>query len=310
MKNTNKNTIPSVTIAVSAYNEGRNIKKFLESILMQKEEGFVLDAIWVYSDGSTDKTVEMARSLKSKKIKIIDDKKRLGKSTRLNDIYKKVESDYLVQSDADVIFSHEYVVRDIIQPLIENSKVGMCGGNPMGLPPSTFWEKAVRVACDPYQDFRAEVRGGNNVFSAVGQILAYRKEFLKSITVPTDMITNDLYTYFCCLTHGWKYRYVKSAVVFFQSPKRLRDLLRQNTRFHSGHIRMFEYFKSELVKKETSIPRYARYKSLLKQFIKYPVHASVYFIVNIYAKINAINSGRKLNAKWQIAITTKNLNKS
>lgn len=209
-----KNNKPTVTIAISAYNEEDNILNFLNSVLMQKEQGFVIKEIWVHSDGSTDKTVQLARSLSSKKIRVWNHKKRTGKSTWLNKIYRAVDTDFLIQSDADVVFAHEFVARDLIQPLIKNKKVGMCGGNPMPLSGKTFWEKMCSVAFEPYQDFRQSVRGGNNAFSAVGQILAYRKELLKNITVPSDMVTNDIFTYFCCLSLGWKYKYVKSAVVF------------------------------------------------------------------------------------------------
>ena len=64
-----KNKKPTVTVALSAYNEEKNIKSFLESVLSQREESYVLKEIWVYSDVSTDKTVEIAKSIKSTKIK-------------------------------------------------------------------------------------------------------------------------------------------------------------------------------------------------------------------------------------------------
>jgi len=118
--------------------------------LDQKEDGFVVKEIWLHSDGSTDKTVELAKSLKNKKIRIWDHKKRVGKSTWLNQIYKSLKTDYLVQSDADVIFAHPFVIRDLIKPLIQDSRVGMCGGNPMPLSTKSFWEKVVNVAFDNF----------------------------------------------------------------------------------------------------------------------------------------------------------------
>jgi cellulose synthase/poly-beta-1,6-N-acetylglucosamine synthase-like glycosyltransferase len=304
-----KNKIPTVTIAVAAYNEEKNILNFLKSVLSQKEEGFVIKQIWVYSDGCDDKTAEKARSVKSVKVKVREFKKRQGKSTWLNDIYQKLDTDYLVQSDADVVFGHEFVVRDIILPMMKDDKIGMCGGNPMPVEGNTFWEKMVNAAFEPYQEFRTTVRRGSNIFSAIGQLLAFRNEVVKKIEVPVDMIVNDAFTYYSSLKMGWKYSFVKSAVVLFQSPKSLKDLVRQNTRFQAGYTRMFKYFPKELVEREARIPVILYWKTLIRQFYKYPVYSLVYFFVNKYAYINAMISGSFLNAKWPVAWSTKKLNK-
>src|SRR3989338_5607147 len=53
----------------------------------------------------------------AEKIKVWDHKKRTGKSTWLNKIYKDLKTDILVQSDADVVFAHNLVVHDLIKPL-------------------------------------------------------------------------------------------------------------------------------------------------------------------------------------------------
>ncbi len=301
--------IHTVTVAVCAYNEAKNIGAFLNSVLMQKEKNFIVEKIIVVSDGSTDKTISEIKAFKDKRIKLVASKKRIGKSSHLNDIYQKLKTDFLVQSDADVVFGNPYIIRDMIQPLIANPHVGMTGGNPSPLPGNSFLEKVVRNAFEPYQRFRSQVRGGNNAFSAVGQILAYKKELVKSIRIPKNMVTNDLFTYFCCLSLHWEYRYVSSAVVYFQSPKRFRDMFRQNTRFHTGYLRMFDYFNKNLVDYEMSIPQEIKYKALSQQFFLHPILSSVYISVNIYCKINASFFGDKLNAKWPIAITTKKLNK-
>ncbi len=305
MKKINK--IPTVTVAVSAYNEEKNILKFLRSVFSQKEDGFILKEIWVHSDGSTDDTVRLAKNIKSKKLKIWDHKKRVGKSTWLNKIYRELATDILVQSDADVIFAHDLVIHDLIQPLIKNKSVGMCGGNPMPLQGKTYWEKMTRCAFEPYQDFRSIVRGGNNAFSAIGQILAYRKELIKQMTIPKDMVTNDIFTYFYCLTLGWKYRYVKSAIVFFKSPKKLKDVSKQNTRFHAGYNRMSEYFSKDLVESEMKIPKFIYIRALFKALVKHPILSISYYAINTYCRFNAFRVGKKLNAKWPIAMTTKNL---
>ncbi len=297
----------TVTVAISAFNEEKNIVKFLKSVLMQKEKGFMLKQIWIHSDGSTDDTVKLIKSLKSKKIKVLNHKQRRGKSTWLNSIYKDLDTDFLVQSDADVVFAHEFVVDDIIQPLIKNAKVGMCGGNPMPLEGITFIEKADSVTFKIYMTILKNMNGGNNVFSADGRILAYRKELYKKMNIPENMIANDVYSYYVCITNHFKYKFVPSAQVNFRAPQTLRDKIKQTTRAAAVRIRMQKYFSPELVEKEMYVPVSVHFKSVLLQFIRYPLMSLLIFFVSKYCSFKAVKAEKYLNAKWDIAHTTKNL---
>lgn len=300
--------IPTVTIATIAYNEAENIVRFLESVMMQKEVNFRLKKIVVISDGSTDDTVGRVQSIRSKKITIKIFRKRLGKSARLNWLYRNLNSDYLVQSDADVIYAHSFVVNDLISPLINEMNVAMCGGNPQPLPPKTFIEQAVNCTTLVYSEFRKIIRRGNNIFSADGRILAYKRELVNLIFVPNNMIANDMFTYFCCIDKGYKYRFVISALVEYRSPQTLSDHIRQNTRFRASPIRLEKYFPASLVRKELYISKKMFLAEAMKVFLKYPLHSSVIYMVNLYCRLKAMFVEQYLSAQWQIVTTTKNLN--
>jgi len=298
---------PTVTIAVCAFNEQENIQAFLESCQVQREEGFTIEQIWVHSDGSTDDTVKLIRSLNMPKVRLWEHTRRVGKATHLNHIYRSLTTDFLVQADADVVLANEKVVTELIKPLISDPNVAMIGGNPEPLAGNTFWERICRVAFEPYQEFRSEVRGGNNAFSSVGQLLAFKKELIREITVPHDMVTNDIYTYFCCLALGYKYKFAKNAKVLFRSPQNLKDMLRQNTRFPIGLRRMRDLFDPELVERELNIPKIQLYKKLIVQFLKYPIPAGAYYLINSYCQIKASLSNMQMDPKWPIAKSTKKL---
>jgi len=299
--------LATVTIALCAYNEAANIEGFLRSVIRQREDGFKISSILIVDDGSTDTTVEEILKVSDPRIKVISSKKRIGKSSHLNEIYEGLTDDYLVQTDADVIFSHEYIVRDMIQPLMQDPKVGMCGGNPLPCRSTTFIEESVNYTVSVYARLRSLVRGGNNVFSVDGRLLSYRKELVKEIFVPINMIANDMFTFFCCKTLGYQYRFVESAIVNFQSPKTVRDQIRQNTRFRAAPIRMKKYFDEELVRNETKIENRLLLSLYLVTFIKHPVHCSVIYAVNLYTKILAKMKEDSLTAKWDMAVTTKKL---
>ncbi|CAN5148683.1 hypothetical protein BH11PAT1_BH11PAT1_4600 [soil metagenome] len=299
--------IPTVTIAVCAYNEAHNIVLFLRSVALQKERGFSIKEIILISDGSTDATVSLAENLLIPKLIIRVNKSRKGKSLRLNDLYKNLSSDFLVQTDADVIFSHPRVVEYMLRPLINNKHVVMCGGNPQPLPAVTFIEAAINHSTKLFMHFRSLIREGNNVFSADGRMLAYRKEFIQFVRIPKTMIANDMYTYFCCKNEKREYRYVKSAVVHYRSPQIIQDHLKQNTRFRAGPVRMNRYFSSDLVHKEMSIPTAIFLKYYLIYLFKNPL-LSIYIVsINLYCRVNALVTEKKMLATWNIAGTTKEL---
>lgn len=297
--------VPTVTIFVCAYNEEGIIESFLKSVLLQKDVNYSLKKIIVVSDGSTDKTVDIVKSFKSKKIELMSFKKRIGKSTRLNYIYKNLSTDILVQTDADVIFSDDLLVSKIIAPLIKNKKVALCGGNPTAVKASTFTENSINATHNMYRKFRVNLKKGNNVFSADGRLLALSQPFAHKLRIPHDMITNDMFAYFSCLKFGFEYRFVKDAIVWFRSPINLKDHIRQNSRFIAGPIRMEKYFNKKLVADERKIPAFLLLKSMIFEFVKQPVGCLYIFIVNLWCKYKAQKTESTMTAKWNMAISTK-----
>ncbi len=220
-----------------------------------------------------------------------------------------LSTDFLVQTDADVVFSHKYVVRDIIQPLINERDVMMCGGNPHPMPALTFIEKSVNFTVNAYIPLRKLYNGGDNIFSVDGRLLAYKKELVKRIFIPEAEVTaNDAFTYFCCLTFGYKYKFVESAKVFFRSPQTLKDHIKQNTRFMAMPIKMSKYFDPTLVLNAKKVSKKLYLKLFIKAFLKNPIHCFAIFLINLYIRLIFKSREKHLKAKWQIANTTKLLN--
>lgn len=301
--------IITVTFAVCAYNEEKNILHHLKSVLKQKEIGYKLNKILVVSDGSKDETVKLVRSLRSKRIEIWDDKKRIGKSSRLNDIYRSLKTDILVQSDADVILSSPNIIRHMIEPLIHNKNTMMTGGNPMPLNSETFTEEAINKTTQIYHKLRHIVRSGNNIFSVDGRILAYKSKFISKVIIPTTMIANDAFTYFTCITQGYDYVFASRAVVKYRSPQTLKDQIRQNTRFVSAPARFKRYFSKDLVNQEYFVEPKLLWSLRFNEFIKYPVHCLYIFTINLYCKLRSKFLEPTLNARWSMAETSKELEK-
>ncbi len=297
----------TVTVAISAFNEENNIIPFIESAQVQKGDNFIIEKILVINDGSTDHTIKKLKKIKSHKVRIINHAERVGKSTRLNEIYRELKSEILVQSDADVVFSHKYIIRDLVEHFIDDNTVGMCGGRPTPKKSITFTEKAINSTFNIYDRLRPIINGGHNMLSADGRLLAYRKGLIKKIRIPGDMIANDLYTYFCCISEGYKYDFVKTGVVWFRSPQNLHDHLRQNTRFIAARTRMLKYFPESLVKKELRIPKGEFLLSSIQEVLRHPVLCLYIKAINLYISAESTKVEKELNSAWPMAISTKNL---
>src|SRR3989344_5204255 len=97
---------PTITVGIPAYNEERNIRSVLESVLQQRGSLFRLEKIIVVSDGSDDRTESMVREIAAANpiIELVADHGRKGKITRLNQLCRMNQSDFLVFLDADTVY--------------------------------------------------------------------------------------------------------------------------------------------------------------------------------------------------------------
>ncbi len=68
---------------------------------------------------------------------------------------------------------------------------------------------------------------------------------------------------------------------------------------------MSRYFPEELVYQQREVPVGYFLTSLVRQFIRYPVHCGYIFVVNLYCKLKAKAAEKYLTAKWPIAFSTK-----
>lgn len=293
--------IPTVTVATTALNEEKTITPFLESVLMQKEVLFKLKKILVVSDGSTDNTVKTVHALKNKKIEIKDFRTRMGKPARLNYIYKHLDTDILVQCDSDVILGNDLAISNIVKALVSSKNTMLSGGNAQPFIATTVLERAIHCTHRAY----SRLRKYSNSLTVTGCLMASKREFISKITIPNNIVGDDIYIYFSCLSRGFTYKYAKNALVYFSTPKTVADQLKQNARFLVSPTKMTKYFPLELVKKEDWLPATEVIKSFLYEFIRHPLLCSYIMTINLYCRLIAFAQSPSFNAKWSVASSTK-----
>lgn len=297
--------LPTVSIGISALNEQANITKLLRSIIRQKEAGFQLLEILVFSDGSTDKTVQKIRAIADDRIVLFDEMERIGKSERLNQIFHRAQGDIITLFDADVVLASNKTLYNLIQPIIRDPRVGFVGGNPQAIRAKTFIESAVNSSFKAYDYLRSFYKNGNSVYGCDGRILALSKPFSRKVHVPHDMIANDAFMYFACITSGFEFRHVRDAIVWFRSPTTLADQIKQNKRFIAAHFRLAKIY-GDVVWHEYHIPKHIILWLLFKQCVKSPIKSIFIFGLNRYIRHKAKQEEGYMTAMWPMAVSTKN----
>lgn len=293
----------TISIGICAYNEEKNIKNVLNNILKQKKSRWTLTEILVYCDGCTDNTISILKEMKNKSIKIIDDKKRKGKTARLSEMFKKFSGSILIMFDADIALKGQNVITDLIKPF-EDKDVMLAGGNSTPFQPKTFTEKAVFTTFRVFYKSRLYVNGGNNVFGCTGSILAIRKELARSIKMP-NIINEDVFIYLFCISKKFKFNYVDGAVVFYKLPTNLGDYVKQVFRSdpRSATIELNKYFGG-LAEKEFHRPSKFYFKSIFESFLENPVGLVTIVFVNIFCKTLAPVVIKNYKLEWFTASST------
>jgi dolichol-phosphate mannosyltransferase len=97
-----------LSIIIPVFNEEKTVAKLLKSVLSARLPIKNIEYI-VINDGSTDGSKFKIQSIKSKRIKLLEHKKNLGKGAAIGTGLKKANGDYVVIQDADL----EYNPNDI-----------------------------------------------------------------------------------------------------------------------------------------------------------------------------------------------------
>jgi len=89
---------PLVTVLMNCYNVEKFIHQAIESILQQSHK--YLELI-IFDDASNDKTIEIIKSFKDKRIRLFQNGKNLGLGPSRIKAQKKIKGDYVAIADAD-----------------------------------------------------------------------------------------------------------------------------------------------------------------------------------------------------------------
>lgn len=128
---------PEVSIIISAFNEENVIARRIENCLALEYPKNRLEII-IGSDGSTDKTVEIARRFETKNVKVLDFPQNRGRSQVHNDCVEEAKGEIIFFTDADTLYKPDCLKKMVA--CYSDPAVGAVGGE---LQSSSFQKSSV-----------------------------------------------------------------------------------------------------------------------------------------------------------------------
>lgn len=191
---------PPVSVVLAACDEEQAIVRRLQNLLAQDYPADRLEIV-VVSDGSRDRTAELARGMEMDNIKVISYGERQGKAAALNAGVAQASGEFIIFCDARQSFDH-----DAIRHLVANfadSTVGCVSGELMLHRATTSGVQTEMGAYWRYEKMirRAESRSGS-VVGATGAIYAMRRSLYREL--PHGTLLDDVMTPMHVVMQGYR----------------------------------------------------------------------------------------------------------
>jgi biofilm PGA synthesis N-glycosyltransferase PgaC len=189
---------PSVTVIIAVYNGERFLEDKLNSVLALEYPADKLDII-VASDGSTDRTEEIAETFEAKKVTLLR-LPRGGKPAALNAAIAKARGEIMVLTDVRQPLEAHSLAR-----LVENfadPAVGVASGELQIRAGATQEEADIGL----YRRFENWTRGNlsaiDSTFGATGSFYAMRRAL--AVPIPEEILLDDMYLPLAAYFQGYR----------------------------------------------------------------------------------------------------------
>jgi len=175
---------PAVSLIIAAYNEEDVIREKIENTLQLDYPGSI--EIIVASDGSSDRTNEIAGDYEARGVRLIAYGERRGKTSVINDTVGRAEHDIVVLSDANTMYDRG-ALRHLVKYFNDSSVAVVVGEMTLASASDAHKSETYYWHYEVMLKFMENKLGA--ILGANGGIYALRKELFEP--VPPDTIVDD-----------------------------------------------------------------------------------------------------------------------
>jgi cellulose synthase/poly-beta-1,6-N-acetylglucosamine synthase-like glycosyltransferase len=284
-----------------AFNEARNIRALLTTLIAQRTRRCRLSDIVVVASGCTDDTEAIVQDVarRDPRIRLLTQVRREGKARAINLYLRNCRTDYCVLASADTLPAYD-AVETLIRPMIEDASVGMTGGQVVPVNgQKRFIGHSVHLLWRLHHVIALHT-------PKMGEVVAFRNVVRR---IPDDSAVDEVSIEAEIQRQGMRLKYVPEAIVRNRGPETVGDFMRQRRRIHAGHLaarRITGYAPSTM-----SVGRVARV--FLADALGAPSRlpwslgtAALEAAGRLLGTYDHYVSGRS-HAIWEIAVTTKDV---
>jgi cellulose synthase/poly-beta-1,6-N-acetylglucosamine synthase-like glycosyltransferase len=209
---------PAITFLITAYNEEKNLAAKLEGTLALDYPKDKLEII-VASDGSTDRTDDVARSFAHRGVRLVRVEGRVGKTETQNQAVRQATGEIIIFSDATTEYEKS-ALRKIVRNFADPEVGAVSGryeylnatGAAIGVGSVLFWK---------YENFikRTQTRI-HTITGCCGCIYSVRKAAYQPL--PPDIIS-DLCEPLAVLSQGYRIVFEPEAIAFEETTEKTSE---------------------------------------------------------------------------------------
>ncbi|MBB1149700.1 glycosyltransferase family 2 protein [Myroides sp. NP-2] len=290
--------LPSCTVLVPAYNEGRLVYDTLLSLAQSDYPADKLEII-SFDDGSKDDTwewMQKAKAVLGSRVTIYQQPKNMGKRHALYRGFKLGKGEVFVTVDSDSIVKTD-TLRQLVSPFVNNELCGAVGGNVLVLNTEEgIIPKMLNVSfVFSFEFIRSAQSALNTVLCTPGALAAYRREAVMNcleqwITQtfmgnPSD-IGEDRAMTNMILKQGYHVLFQKNAYVLTDTPNSFKGLYKMFIRWERSNVRenimMSKFAFTKFRKGSTLGPRILLLNQWLKVIFAYPMMMLMLYLILSY----------------------------
>jgi cellulose synthase/poly-beta-1,6-N-acetylglucosamine synthase-like glycosyltransferase len=239
---TQNDELPNITILLAVYNEDAVIEQRIRNIFATNYPLHKIEVI-AGSDGSTDNTNTILLNLQKEypKLNAVIFKSRTGKANVLNQIFKDVKTDFLVYTDAKVLFSPHALFQLIKH--FKNNDIGIIGGNIVNKKYST---DGISVPEKTFMSGEMQIKYYEGVLwrctmGVYGACYAIRKNIVAAF--PEGLTVDDFYMNMHVLQKSKQAIMELNALCFEEVPNNPEVEFKRKVRISVGNFQNLNYFK-------------------------------------------------------------------
>ncbi len=226
---------PRIAVLVPAYNEETVIARTVRSVLRSDYPHL---RVIVIDDGSTDRTLEVAREayraeIASGRVTVLT-KPNAGKAEALNYAIDRLDEEFYVGIDADTVIAPDAISRLVCH--FADGRVGAVAGNAKVGNRVNLWTRWQALEYITSQNFERRALDLFDVVTVVpGAIGAWRTDAVRrSGCYPLNTVAEDADLTMGLLEQNYKVIYEDRALAFTEAPVNARGLMRQRFRWSFG----------------------------------------------------------------------------